>query len=72
MFLAKAGFYNGLKWHRVLANFMVQGGDPTGTGTGGPGYTVPDEFTDKVQFDKPGILAMAKTGQPTATARSSS
>jgi peptidylprolyl isomerase len=45
-------------------NFMAQGGDPTGTGTGGPGYTVPDEFTDKVKFDKPGIMAMANTGQP--------
>ncbi|MEP7189118.1 MAG: peptidylprolyl isomerase [Roseiflexaceae bacterium] len=64
VFLAKAGFFNGLTWHRVLPNFMAQGGDPTGTGGGGPGYTVPDEFTDKVKFDKPGILAMANTGQP--------
>jgi peptidylprolyl isomerase len=64
VFLAKAGFFNGLTWHRVLANFMAQGGDPTGTGGGGPGYTVPDEFTDKVKFDKPGIMAMANTGQP--------
>ena len=64
VFLARAGFFNGLTWHRVLENFMAQGGDPTGTGGGGPGYTVPDEFTDKVKFDKPGILAMANTGQP--------
>jgi peptidylprolyl isomerase len=64
VFLARAGFFIGLTWHRVLPNFMAQGGDPTGTGTGGPGYTVPDEFTDKVKFDKPGILAMANTGQP--------
>ncbi|HEU5103753.1 MAG TPA: peptidylprolyl isomerase [Roseiflexaceae bacterium] len=64
VFLAREGFYNGVTWHRVLPNFMAQGGDPTGTGTGGPGYTVPDEFTDKVKFDKPGILAMANTGQP--------
>jgi peptidylprolyl isomerase len=64
VFLAKAGFFNGVTWHRVLANFMAQGGDPTGTGAGGPGYTVPDEFTDKVKFDKPGIMAMANTGQP--------
>jgi peptidylprolyl isomerase len=64
VFLARAGFFNGLTWHRVLPNFMAQGGDPTGTGTGGPGYTVPDEFTDKVKFDKPGILAMANTGRP--------
>jgi peptidylprolyl isomerase len=64
VFLARDGFFNGVTWHRVLENFMAQGGDPTGTGTGGPGYTVPDEFTDKVKFDKPGILAMANTGQP--------
>ena len=64
VFLARAGFFNGLTWHRVLENFMAQGGDPTGTGGGGPGYTVPDEFTDKVKFDKPGLLAMANTGQP--------
>jgi peptidylprolyl isomerase len=62
--LVRKGFYNGLTWHRVLPNFMAQGGDPTGTGTGGPGYNVPDEFTDKVKFDKPGILAMANTGRP--------
>jgi peptidylprolyl isomerase len=64
VFLARAGFFNGLTWHRVLPDFMAQGGDPTGTGGGGPGYTVPDEFTDKVRFDKPGIVAMANTGQP--------
>lgn len=64
VFLAKEGFFNGLTWHRVLPNFMAQGGDPTGTGTGGPGYEVPDEFTNQVKFDKPGILAMANTGQP--------
>lgn len=64
VFLARDGFYNGLTWHRVLPNFMAQGGDPEGTGTGGPGYTVPDEFTTKVNFDKPGIVAMANTGQP--------
>src|SRR5262245_10647486 len=64
VFLSREGFFNGVTWHRVLPNFMAQGGDPTGTGTGGPGYNVPDEFTDKVKFDKPGILAMANTGQP--------
>lgn len=64
VFLAKEGFFDGLTWHRVLPNFMAQGGDPLGTGTGGPGYNVPDEFTDKVKFDKPGILAMANTGRP--------
>ena len=64
VFLSKEGFYNGVTWHRVLQNFMAQGGDPTGTGTGGPGYTVPDEFTTQVKFDKPGLLAMANTGRP--------
>lgn len=62
VFLSKEGFYNGVTWHRVLSGFMAQGGDPTGTGTGGPGYTVPGEFTDKVLFDKPGIVAMARPG----------
>lgn len=64
VFLSKEGFYNGLTWHRVLPNFMAQGGDPTGTGSGGPGYNVPDEFTDKVLFDRPGIVAMAHSAQP--------
>jgi len=64
VFLAREGFFDGLTWHRVLPNFMAQGGDPTGTGAGGPGYTIPDEFTDKVLFDKPGIVAMANTGRP--------
>lgn len=62
VFLARDGYYNGLTWHRVLADFMAQGGDPTGTGMGGPGYTVKGEFTDKVSFDKPGYLAMARPG----------
>lgn len=61
VFLAREGYYNGLTWHRVIADFMAQGGDPTGTGTGGPGYTVPGEFSD-VSFDRPGILAMARPG----------
>jgi len=62
VFLARDGFYNGLTWHRVIADFMAQGGDPTGTGMGGPGYTVKGEFTDKVSFDKPGYVAMARPG----------
>jgi peptidylprolyl isomerase len=62
IFLSKEGFYNGVTWHRVLKNFMAQGGDPTGTGMGGPGYTIPAEFTDKVLFDHPGIMAMARPG----------
>ncbi len=64
VFLAREGFYNDLTWHRVLPQFMAQGGDPTGTGGGGPGYAVPAEFTDKVLFDKPGLLAMARSSDP--------
>lgn len=64
VFLAREGFYDGLTWHRVIEGFMAQGGDPTGTGMGGPGYTVPAEFTDKVLFDRPGIVAMARANDP--------
>lgn len=64
VFLANDGFYDGVTWHRVLPNFMAQTGDPTGTGTGGPGYTVKDEFTNTVNFDRPGLVAMANTGAP--------
>lgn len=63
--LAKRGYYNGLKFHRVIEEFMVQGGDPTGTGMGGPGYNFKDEFVDGVVFDKPGYLAMANAGPNT-------
>lgn len=62
IFLAKDGFYDGVTFHRVIQDFMAQGGDPTGTGMGGPGYTVKGEFTDTVSFDKPGYLAMARPG----------
>ena len=62
VFLAKDGFYDGVTFHRVLQDFMAQGGDPTGTGMGGPGYTVKGEFTTEVSFDKPGYLAMARPG----------
>jgi len=58
-------FYNGLTFHRVIANFMIQGGDPQGNGTGGPGYKFPDEFVEGKIFDKPGKLAMANSGTNT-------
>jgi peptidylprolyl isomerase len=64
VFLAREGFYDGLTWHRVLENFMAQGGDPTGTGSGGPGYRIPGEFSDKILFDGPGKVAMARTADP--------
>lgn len=57
-------FFNGLKFHRVIADFMIQGGDPAGNGTGGPGYAFKDEITD-AKFDKAGILAMANSGPKT-------
>jgi peptidyl-prolyl cis-trans isomerase A (cyclophilin A) len=55
--------YNNVKFHRTMAGFMIQGGDPLGTGTGGPGFRIPDEFHD-LKFDREGRLAMANTGQP--------
>lgn len=64
VFLARNGFYDGVTWHRVMQGFMAQGGDPTGTGTGGPGYTIKDEFTSASIFDRAGLVAMAKTSAP--------
>lgn len=64
VFLSRQNFYNGLTWHRVLTGFMAQGGDPQGDGKGGPGYSIPAEFTDKILYDKPGLLAMARSSDP--------
>jgi peptidyl-prolyl cis-trans isomerase A (cyclophilin A) len=57
--------YDGTIFHRVIADFMIQGGDPRGTGTGGPGYTFEDEVSDGPSFDRPGLLAMANAGPNT-------
>ncbi len=64
IYLTRLGFYDGLKFHRVITGFMAQGGDPLGNGMGGPGYKFGSEFSPTVRHDTPGLLSMANTGQP--------
>ena len=67
--LAKDGFYDGTIFHRIIADFMIQVGDPTGTGRGGSKQTIPDEFGEGLDFSQPGILAMANAGPNTGSSQ---
>ena len=63
--LIEKGYYDGIRFHRVIKDFMIQGGCPTGNGTGGPGYTIPDEFHPELTHDSEGVLSMANAGPNT-------
>ena len=65
VFLAQQGFYDGVLFHRVISNFMIQGGDPTGTGAGGPGYSFEDEVADNPLTHETGVISMANAGPNT-------
>ena len=65
VFLAGEGFYDGLTFHRIIPDFVIQGGDPAGDGTGGPGYQFEDEIVDRLKFNEPFLLAMANSGEDT-------
>lgn len=65
VFLARDGYFDGTTFHRVIKDFMAQGGDPTGTGAGGPGYQIRDEFHPDLRHDRPGVLSMANAGPNT-------
>lgn len=67
--LVEKGFYNGIIFHRVIDGFMIQGGDPTGTGMGGPGYKIKDEFGEGLKHDDEGILSMANAGPNTGVSQ---
>jgi peptidyl-prolyl cis-trans isomerase B (cyclophilin B) len=65
VFLAEEGYFDGLTFHRIIPDFVIQGGDPEGTGSGGPGYRFEDEIVRSLRFDRPGLLAMANSGPDT-------
>ena len=69
--LVEAEYYDGVIFHRVVEDFVIQGGDPTGTGSGGPGYTIDDEYHPNMNHDSTGVMGMAKTSAPNSAGSSS-